>query len=317
MDRITYILCLAIFLASCAPTPAPVTVTVPGLPTIILTGTQKSIPTLESTSTALPPTRTATPVPCDPIIAGFCVTDGHFYFQRPILPPGNDSVERTYPYASTANGTRDPHHGVEFENEMSTPVYAAADGQVIFAGSDSNAIYGPWPDYYGNLVVIRHKGNLFTLYAHLSKVDVEVGEFIGAGEKIGEVGRSGGAIGSHLHFEVRRGRVDDYFSTVNPELWLVPSPGGLGAIALSIVNEEGRFQEASITLQRYSSSTQLVEAFYLDSYHPSLAAGEENAGIGDLPAGRYRITLIINGHLYELWVEVQSGKLTQVVIVVE
>jgi hypothetical protein len=60
-----------------------------------------------------------------------------------------------------------------------------------------------------------------------------------------------------------------------------------------------------------------VEAYYFDTYHPSLALGEENAGMGDLPAGRYRIALIFNGNLYERWVDVESGKLTQAVIVVK
>jgi hypothetical protein len=48
-----------------------------------------------------------------------------------------------------------------------------------------------------------------------------------------------------------------------------------------------------------------------------MAVGDENAVLSNLPAGRYRIALEYNGHLYERWVEVQSGKLTQVVIVVQ
>ena len=60
----------------------------------------------------------------------YCITDGHFLFQRPIKSPANTSVDETYRYASTANGTRDPHHGVEFLNKFGTPVYAAGDGVV-------------------------------------------------------------------------------------------------------------------------------------------------------------------------------------------
>ena len=225
-------------------------------------------------------------------------------------------MERTYPFASTADGMRDPHHGVEFENEIGTPVHAAADGLVIFAGPDDVAIFSPWRDYYGNLVVIEHDNELFTLYAHLSRIDIEAGDIVTGGEKIGEVGRSGAAIGAHLHFEVRRGDGEDYFSAVNPELWLIPRQSS-GVISLLITDGKSNFQRAEITIQRYSPSSELLGVYYLDAYDPSLSTGSENAAIGDLPAGRYRITLISNGHLYEGWVEVQSGKLTQVMIVVE
>jgi hypothetical protein len=205
---------------------------------------------------------------------------------------------------------------VEFVNESGTPVHAAADGTILFAGPDRVATYSPWPDYYGNLIVIEHADGLFTLYAHLSSIEVDAGEAVSAGGKIGEVGRSGVAIGSHLHFEVRRGDVEDYFSTVNPELWLTPRQSA-GVISLSVMDANSILQRARITVQRYSAAGEPLDVHYLDAYHPSLASGSENAALGDLPAGRYRITLIFNGQLYERWVEVQSGKLTQAVIVVK
>lgn len=284
-------------------------------------------PSLESTITIIPLTRTATvpptstqtptPIPCDPLTADFCITDGHFLLQRPIQPPANDSVERTYPFASTSNGTRDPHRGVEFVNELGTPVHAAGEGVVLFAGPDEVAIYSPWPIFYGNLIVIQHDNELFTLYAHLSKIDVAAGDHVSAGQKIGEVGRSGVAIGSHLHFEVRRGDVEDYFSMVNPELWLLPSKPDLGALAISIQDANSTLQKADITVQQVSLSGEAVGLNYLETYDATLSLSEENVGIGDLPAGRYRISLIHNSGFYERWVEVQSGKLTQVVIIVK
>jgi hypothetical protein len=206
---------------------------------------------------------------------------------------------------------------VEFVNKFGTPVHAAGEGVVIFAGPDDVAIYSPWKIYYGNLVVIRHDNDLFTLYAHLSKIDVATSDRVEAGDKIGEVGQSGVAIGAHLHFEVRRGNVEDYFSTVNPELWLIPSEPDFGALAISIQNMSSTFQRARITLQQYSASGEIVGLNYPDTYHSTLALGDENVGVNDLPAGRYRITLIHNGGFYERWVEVQSGKLTQVVIIVK
>ncbi|HET9589467.1 MAG TPA: M23 family metallopeptidase [Anaerolineales bacterium] len=279
------------------------------------------------TSTPIPPTLTPapvtnTPVACDPLTADFCLTDGHFLLQRPMKPPADDSVDPTYPYGSTANGTRDPHHGVEFVNESGTPVHAAADGEVIFAGPDEEAIYSPWQNYYGNLIVIEHAEGLFTLYAHLSKIDIEAGQEVLAGEKIGEVGSTGTAMGSHLHFEVRRGEVQNYSSTQNPELWLAPKEdknGELfGALALSIVDQNFVLQYAEFTIDYHPDRDQPREkSYYVTTYAPNLIAGNENAALGDLPSGDYRIALSYNGKLYERWVAVKSGKLTQVVIIVK
>ena len=283
--------------------------------TLFLTPTATTIPITATLTPTISPTDT--PIPCDPLAADFCITDGHFLLQRPILPPASDSVERTDPFASTADGTRDPHRGVEFVNAIGTPVHAAGEGVVLFAGSDESAIYSPWRNYYGNLVVLQHEGDLYTLYAHLSAINVTEGESVEAGEQIGEVGRSGVAIGSHLHFEVRRGDVENYFSMVNPELWLLPSQSDFGALALSIQDANSAFQRATITLQEYSASGEVLDLSYLETYEPALALGEENVGVNDLSAGRYRITFMYAGGLYERWIEVQSGKLTQVVIVVE
>jgi hypothetical protein len=307
-----------IFLISCSPPPPQLVATTIEPTSTIQPSPEPTLTTISPTATAFATTApTDTPILCDPYIADYCISDGHFYLKPPIHPPGNDSVERTYRYASTAGGTRDPHHGVEFENDFGTPVHAAADGLILFAGPDEMAIYSPWENYYGNLVVILHDNELSTLYAHLSRVVVEAGEQVQAGDTIGAVGRSGVAIGSHLHFEVRRGEAEDFYATVNPELWLMPRGEHVGALALSVVDQGLQFQSASITLQRYSASNQLMEAYYFDTYHPSLALGEENAGIGSLPAGRYRITLLFNGNLYERWVDVESGKLTQALIVVK
>lgn len=284
---------------------------------------EPTITFIRPTATILPTVRSAsTPIACNPRTADYCITGGHFILQRPIKPPANDLVDRTYPYASTANGTRDPHHGVEFLNKFGTPVYAAADGTVLFAGPDAEAIYSPWKNFYGNLVVIRHANDLFTLYAHLSKIDVERGEVVKVGEKIGEVGQSGVATGSHLHFEVRKGDVQNYFSTQNPELWLVPEKDDFnvqyGVVMISIMDEKSQMYDADLTLGRSLESSDLTGiTFYLKTYVNQMAVGEENAALGNLPPGRYRIALEYNGHLYERWVEVKSGRLTQVVMIVK
>ncbi len=261
---------------------------------------------------------TATISPCDPQIEDFCIIDGHFILQRPIKPPANDSVDSTYPYGSTARGTRDPHHGVEFQSPFGTPVYAAGDGVVIFAGLDKEAIYSPWKNFYGNLVVIEHNDGLFTLYAHLSAIEIQKGDEVKVGQKIGEVGQSGVATGSHLHFEVRRGDMEDYFSTVNPELWLAPSKDENGAVAISIIDTNTNFLFSEMPVNYYLDRSQPpVISYYVTTYSRDLATGEENAAVGDLAPGNYRIALTMNGQVYERWVEVESGKLTQVVFVVK
>jgi len=294
-------------LASCA----PATVSIPTLtiaPTETLTATSAPTATeIPATATTAP---TETPVPCDPFTAEFCITDGHFVLQRPILAPDNDSVEGTYRFASTASGTREAHHGVEFINGTGTPVYAAADGEVAFAGPDDEAVFSPWKQFYGNVIVIRHADDLFTLYAHLSKISVQEGQNVKVGEKIGEVGWTGAAIGSHLHFEVRRGDREDYFSAVNPELWLAPHADE-GALSIAIVNAQRVFQNADLTIQTDGRS------YYLKTYEEGFNTMEENAALGEARQGQYRITFYFGGRFYERWVDVLAGRLTQIIFIVK
>jgi murein DD-endopeptidase MepM/ murein hydrolase activator NlpD len=87
------------------------------------------------------------------------------------------------------------HSGVDFPAPMGTPVYAAASGRVVWAG---------WRDGgWGFLVTVAHGHGERTMYAHLSRIDVRVGVWIGQGVRVGLVGASGHATGPHLHFEVR------------------------------------------------------------------------------------------------------------------
>lgn len=92
-----------------------------------------------------------------------------------------------------------PHEGIDLPAPIGTPVFAAADGQVVYAG---HGVRG-----YGNLVVIKHAGDLLTVYAHNSALLVSQGQPVRAGDRIARVGQSGHATGPHLHFEVRRGQI--------------------------------------------------------------------------------------------------------------
>jgi murein DD-endopeptidase MepM/ murein hydrolase activator NlpD len=322
MNRAIIAISFLFFLASCTTpqTAEPLPVTTPTIFIASLTFTHLS-PTLTPSPSPFP--LTPTPIPCDPSTVDYCITDGHFLFQRPIHLSDHTFVDPTYRYASTANGKRDPHTGVEFVNKFGTPAYAAGEGTVIFAGPDIKPIYTPWPNYYGNLVVIQHADDLYTLYAHLSKILVKQGEKVLAGDPIGEVGETGVAIGPHLHFEVRRGDVEDESSTENPELWLVPNQSQegtpLGALELSVVDQDHKLVEkAKFTLEHHAEQARPADlVYYEETYAKKMLKDEENFGIGDLPAGFYRIVLLYNGNRYERWVEVKSGKLTQAVITVK
>jgi murein DD-endopeptidase MepM/ murein hydrolase activator NlpD len=87
-----------------------------------------------------------------------------------------------------------PHQGVDLDLETGDTVVSAFDGVVRM----SKTYYG-----YGNMVVVRHFNGLETLYGHLSKVLVEPGQTVKAGEVVGLGGNTGHSFGSHLHFEIR------------------------------------------------------------------------------------------------------------------
>ncbi len=97
-------------------------------------------------------------------------------------------------------GTIRPHYAVDYAAPTGTPVVAAADGVVIFAGKRGG---------YGNLIEIRHEGNLKTLYAHLNSFanGIRAGKSIKRGQMIGRVGSTGLSTGPHLHFGLYRNNV--------------------------------------------------------------------------------------------------------------
>lgn len=101
---------------------------------------------------------------------------------------------RTHPLS----GEERFHCGMDIGAEVGTPIRAAGEGTVIYSG---------WKDTYGNLIVISHKNNYLTIYAHNSKIFVNVNEKIKKGQKISLSGKTGAVTGAHLHFEIRKGIV--------------------------------------------------------------------------------------------------------------
>jgi len=86
------------------------------------------------------------------------------------------------------------HTGIDIAARYGQPVKSTADGLVVYAG---------WKRGYGRTVMIRHQLGFTTLYAHLSKIRVRIGNYVRKGQVIGYAGSSGYATGPHLHYEVR------------------------------------------------------------------------------------------------------------------
>ena len=254
--------------------------------------------------------------------------DEHFLLQRPIASTFNDSVDHSYRYGTTQSGMREPHHGVEFPNAQGTPVLAAADGLVVFAGNDKTTSLAWVPAYYGNVVVIAHtlpgqQQTIFSLYAHLFFINVSAGQTVRAGQQIGQVGATGTAIGSHLHFEVRAG-INDYRSNRNPELWLKPLPGK-GLLAGRIQDTQGKLLNGLINVQMIQNGKLIpapvtaMQTYALQETQPVHGddAWHENFDAGELPAGDYRLTLYYKATIHELLAKIEPGRLTFVRFVIK
>jgi murein DD-endopeptidase MepM/ murein hydrolase activator NlpD len=87
------------------------------------------------------------------------------------------------------------HPGIDFRGKKGDPVKCTASGRVVFAGRMGG---------YGNCIRIKHINNLETLYGHLSRINVRVGQRVSVGDKIGLVGSTGRSTGTHLHYEIRK-----------------------------------------------------------------------------------------------------------------
>jgi murein DD-endopeptidase MepM/ murein hydrolase activator NlpD len=266
------------------------------------------------------PTRS---LPCSP---EYCIQPGVFPLSRPILLPGNNRVEGNYRYGYTQGGTREPHHGMEFTNPVGTSVRAAADGTVLYAGTDSNQVFGLYPNFYGNLVILEHSlpgfnTPVYTLYGHLSQITVKTGDRVSRGDLIGAVGLTGSAIGAHLHFEVRLGE-PAYDHTANPELFIPPLPAAdtgvpTGILIGRIEGQNGTALHIPITIQPLNEDGTLEPSTFPELYGaavPSHPQWNENFLVPDLPAGKYRVAFVDYSKVFEQTVEIIPGDITFVKI---
>ena len=135
------------------------------------------------------------------------------------------------------NRGKDHHDGVDLRAHSGTPVQAAADGKVIYAGAKIRG--------YGRMVVLRHDGKLSTIYAHNSKLLVSTGQKVRRGQRIALSGNTGHSSGPHLHFEVREG-----VTAIDP-LLLMPSPAVANEANRRMAGERARPRRP----ERYSQSS--------------------------------------------------------------
>lgn len=104
-------------------------------------------------------------------------------------------------FATSRSGRR-IHKGIDLLAEVGTPVLSAKSGRVISATRNRGM---------GKYVIVRHRGNIITIYGHLSEIYVRKNDYVRQGEVIGSVGKTGnarfGGILPHLHFEIRKNGV--------------------------------------------------------------------------------------------------------------
>lgn len=105
---------------------------------------------------------------------------------------------RQHPFTHLA----DFHKGLDLSAPKGTPIFAAADGEVTFAGRYPLK-YGVNWWRFGNVVVLNHADRFITIYAHCDTVAVKAGQKVRQGETIANVGSTGWSTNAHLHYEVR------------------------------------------------------------------------------------------------------------------
>ena len=328
--------------------PAPATMT--PIPTTARTetptNTATSMPTMTLAETAVPPTPTqpvtpspltaAEATPAAPTItptswpttsptllrkppADVDLSRSHIWFSRPV--DGNNIPSAPYRFGMTYHQRLSPHRGVDIANETGTPVLAVGPGIVLYAGADIETLFGPKPDFYGQVVVVKMDWTwegriIYTLYGHLDTIAIESGQPVNPGDILGEVGSTGVSLGPHLHFEVRQDDPYDYGSVRNPELWYWPF-NGRGVVAGRVIDASGNFMPGTRVNLDCSDGTPRHVETYWDQYTPPDDILMENFAISDLPAGSCRVSADLFGQVVEQFVDVQSGELSMVVLQAE
>lgn len=242
------------------PTAAPtVTPEVTATPTAAPTSTPEPsaaaspTPAVPSTSPAVTPTPTPSPQPVvNPVKLEHDVLDNAETDCIYLFPVPN-SREITQEYSAE-------HKAIDIAASSGSPVYAAEDGTVSYVQIWDGSYDTTGMMSYGHMVEIRHADGNTTLYAHLSEINVQQGEKVVRGQRIGRVGSTGNATGPHLHFEVitSEGKADpaEYLWTM-PGEWIMGyaadteagiSPTAVGNTGKSVVHYYSLAKETTTTV---------------------------------------------------------------------
>ncbi len=257
----------------------------------------------------------------EPVEESVSAPESDFPFNVPIAPPGRTVIDPVDRFGEIQRGAL-IQYGVDFVNSTGTPVLAAADGTVVFAGWDEAGAFSPSPELHGQLVILEHQlpeftDPVFTFYSHLSEIRVGSGEAVAAGEVIGLVGSTGQTTGSELYFEIRFGE-NNVDNVRNPELWL-KQPGAdgetlNGALAGRILDAEGNplmlkivvrpledIGMAPIDLYPYTNARLRLQPPWMETF-----------AVGNLPPGEYKISFALPGAGYQsAVVEILPGRVTR------
>ena len=240
------------------PTPEPEVTPTPE-PEATPTPEPEATPTPEPEATPSPepeatptPEPEATPSPKPEQVPGYQVaeTDRNGDFLWPV--PGYGTVSQGY------DATK--HTGIDISAEQGVAVIAAADGTVSYVQIWDGSYDTTGMMSYGHMVEVRHADGNTTLYAHLSEINVQQGEKVVRGQRIGRVGSTGNATGPHLHFEVitSEGKADpaEYLWTM-PGEWIMGyaadteagiSPTGIGDTGKSVIHYYSLAKDTTTTV---------------------------------------------------------------------
>jgi murein DD-endopeptidase MepM/ murein hydrolase activator NlpD len=220
----------------------------------------------------------------------------HFYFAAPIAAAYPGEPQWDYRYGGIFFGPEIIHSGIDLPAPTGTDVMAAGSGTVVWAGIGlySGSKY-ELDDPYGLAVAIRHDFGwhdqpLYTIYAHMEEIDVMVGQWVKTGDVLGNVGSTGMTTGPHLHFEVRLGE-NNFFFTRNPELWLSP-PLGHGVLVGRVTSTYGTILNSYLVSLKSLDTEKYYSAM---TYGPQVANSDEyyceNVVISNLPSGVYELNI--------------------------
>lgn len=252
------------------------------------------------------------------------------WFRRPIALTNQPYIDQTYRFGSTMGGNFQPHQGVEFNNGDGTPVHAIGDGVVVHSGPAERGALTVAIKHARQLTPgrgpgARHPLYVYSAYYHNSKLLVQVGQDVKAGDVIALVGNTGRATNDHLHLEVH---ASPYGSTrlivdpevrypphnTNPELWIEPLPG-TGMVAGQVWDSAGQPLYQARIYGLVKREPQETPFSFIETYGPrnhSDPVYQEHFGISDVSPGEYVLGVEIGGKRVFRRVKVEAGKLTWV-----